>query len=201
MKIFLMRHADAQKSDEIPRDRDRALTEKGKTKLVKEGGGFRRLGLEFEAIWTSPYLRARQTAEIMAEQVEFRGDVELYEALTPGGDFEAIKKRLQGLKSSSRVLLVGHAPDLGLLASEICFKKGAPEIPMKKGGLIRIDVDDWTDTPPGELRWVLTGKHVRWMRKKKADRAWAEKHAKEMTGVAAEGEPVVEREEEEDEEF
>ncbi|MBN1419018.1 MAG: phosphohistidine phosphatase SixA [Planctomycetes bacterium] len=201
MKLFLMRHGDAQKSDDAPRDRDRRLTDKGKTKLIKEGGGFRRIGLDFDAIWSSPYVRAKETAEIIAEQTEFRGDVESYDALTPGGNFEAIRQRLQGLKSSSRILMVGHAPDLGLLASELCFKKGAPEIPMKKGGLIRIDIEDWSDAPPGELRWVLTGKQVRWMRKKKADRAWAEKHEREMSAEA----PQVERsdagDEDEDEDF
>src|SRR5258705_692460 len=83
MKVFIIRHAIAEDSNRGG-DRARALTEEGKKKMKEAAEGFARLELEIDAIYSSPLVRAVQTAEIIAKAIGYKGTIEKVEELSPG---------------------------------------------------------------------------------------------------------------------
>ena len=166
MRIFLLRHAEAQDAAEVERDEDRALTAKGVTRLRKASRGLRRLDIFPDRILTSPIKRAVETAEIIAEELGFAGDIEAVDELSPDTRADELAAVLHEI-TCAQVLLVGHQPLLGDLAAELVGGAAGARVGIKKGGFVRIDVESWNEEPPGRLRWLFTAKHLSWMKKKK----------------------------------
>jgi len=102
-------------------DAQRALTAEGRSRTRAVAAQLMRLGLGAERLVSSPLVRARQTGEI-AVAAGLAPRLELDGALAPGGD----PLPLVWESSCSRLVLVGHEPDLGLLA---CRLLGAPARP------------------------------------------------------------------------
>jgi phosphohistidine phosphatase SixA len=122
--IWLLRHGHA--ADGSP-DSERPLTEKGECQSRNAGLALKELGVEIEACLTSPKLRARQTADLCAQELGVEVSVE--DALQ-GGPFDP-REVAAGLES---VLLVGHDPDFSMAVHSLT---GA-QVRMKKGGLAAI---------------------------------------------------------------
>ncbi len=166
MRIFLLRHGEAEPADSAERDEERALTDKGAKRLRKAGRGFRRLDIFPDRILSSPLKRALQTAEIVADELGFTGQIEAVEELAPSAEPEDLISVLRDMSDVNQILLVGHQPFLGELAAALIGAPGG-RIALKKGGLARVDVEDWNADPPGRLRYLLTGKQLIWLRRKK----------------------------------
>ncbi|HTL73079.1 MAG TPA: histidine phosphatase family protein, partial [bacterium] len=88
MNLFLLRHGLAVEpgTPGFKNDAVRPLTPKGKLQLRKIAAAMRVMELEFDVIWSSPLVRARQTAEIVAKELKAKEQLELVEELSPGGD-------------------------------------------------------------------------------------------------------------------
>ncbi len=88
MDIYIIRHAIAvdRGTPEYEDDSQRPLTEKGKKKMRQIASGLRALGVDFDFILSSPYIRARETAEILADVFKTKADVAFSENLIPTGD-------------------------------------------------------------------------------------------------------------------
>lgn len=154
MLIHLVRHAIAAPREEYASDYDRPLTEKGARRMYEITAGLTRLGVQLNEIWTSPLIRARQTADILGRLHGFHGPVRRMESLAPGGDHGLILGRLAEAGVES-LALVGHEPGLG----ELCARMlgGAPDrfILFKKGAVACIDVDGANLAGGGVLQWLL----------------------------------------------
>ena len=86
MNLYLMRHAIAAEPEENTEDSQRPLTEAGRKRLGKIARNLEKLELEFDIILTSPYLRARQTADVVAHVLDIKQKrVFEREILTPRG--------------------------------------------------------------------------------------------------------------------
>ena len=119
--IWLLRHGDA--ADGSP-DAERPLTEKGERQARNAGRALKRLGVELQACFTSPKVRARDTARLVCEELGCQVTVE--EALK-GGPFDP--RDVVG--DLDEVLLVGHDPDFSMAVHTVT---GA-QVRMKKGGM------------------------------------------------------------------
>ena len=119
MNLYLLRHAIAAASSAGGfADSKRQLTPEGRTKLRRAAKGMKALELDFDLILSSPYLRARQTAEIVADLFESRSRLEFTEHLKPAARPEALVQALRRLEGPpDEVLLVGHEPFLSHLVS------------------------------------------------------------------------------------
>lgn len=110
-------------------------------------------------VLTSPLVRARETATILASGLG-RRPIDEVEALAPGGRHAAIVEVLaHQAKKYPRLALVGHEPDLGELAMRLLGATGT--VKFKKGAILAIDVDGATPGGPGTLRWFLTPRVLR----------------------------------------
>lgn len=163
MRIYLLRHAVAvpRGTPGYPGD-DRPLTEEGRRRMRKGARGLARLVGDLERIFASPLSRARETAQIAAEALLLDDRVEAVKWLLPGTAPELATSRLKDLPGEGPWMLVGHEPDFGGLAARWI---GAPpdRIPLKKGGLCRIDFDGPPARGKGTLAWLLTPRHLRRM--------------------------------------
>jgi phosphohistidine phosphatase len=163
-ELYLIRHGIAEeRGDAWPDDTKRPLTEHGIARLKKEARGLVNLGVAFDVVLTSPLVRARQTAEAVASVVEPRPVIVAAESLAPGGTYQAVLSDLEKQAKRSRIALVGHEPGIGELAARLSGSRHAFE--FKKGAVCRIDLETLPPAGPGSLRWFLTPKILRTLRK------------------------------------
>jgi phosphohistidine phosphatase len=145
MEIYFLRHGEAGKKAGGD-DSARPLTEEGIARMEVEAAAMTLLHIGVRTIVSSPYLRARQTAEIVARKLRPSSDVIVDTRLAPGfgpDDLaEILSENLEG-----PLMLVGHEPDFSMTISA-CIGGGGIE--LKKGGLARMD----TETP-GSSRGTL----------------------------------------------
>lgn len=144
MEIWLLRHAAAEDRAPSGHDADRALTADGAARARAVGRGLAVLQPGIARIVTSPYRRARQTAEAAAAALGLSGEISESSALEPERDSEEILREVAS--EGADVLLVGHQPHLGSLFGLLVAGKGV-EIPMKKAAVARITLAGrWSGT-------------------------------------------------------
>ena len=152
--LYLVRHAiAADRGPEWPDDTKRPLTERGVVRFKESVKGLRRLDVEIDEIFTSPLIRARQTAELLSAGLEGKPPVKVLDALAPGHTATAVMSQLAKVAKRRRVALVGHEPDLGELAAHLIGAGRA--LPFKKGGVCRIDVGSLSARRAGSLIWFV----------------------------------------------
>lgn len=159
-ELYLIRHGIAEDRGEAwPDDAKRPLTEGGMQRMRKSARGLARLGLSFDVVLTSPLVRAKQTAEIVAAAFDPRPHLVTVESLAPGAPYQALLADLEKQGRRTKIALVGHEPGIGELAARLAGSRHPFE--FKKGAVMRIDVDDLPPTGPGTLRWFLTPRVMR----------------------------------------
>jgi phosphohistidine phosphatase len=159
MNLYLLRHGIAEElgTDGLTKDSERPLTDKGEDKLWKITEGMKALELTFDAILCSPYVRARQTAEIIAEALHARKKIEFSETLTPGGGSKTLIELLNRLNPEPQdVLLVGHEPHLSDFISLLVSGKPGCGVIMKKGGLCKLTTESLRNGRCADMQWLLT---------------------------------------------
>jgi phosphohistidine phosphatase len=155
MDVFVLRHGEAgnrQKMTVV--DTRRTLTAAGRKDIDEIAKGLLKLKIRPDQIITSPLVRARETADIVAKVQKSRS-VEEWEELKPEGNRQQFYGRLSKLKSESTVLVVGHEPYLSTMICEIIGALGG-HIVLKKGGLARVQIDAFVPKVSGKLRWLLS---------------------------------------------
>lgn len=148
MILYFLRHGDAEPGINI-RDLDRKLTEKGITRTNNAAQVLKALHIHPTHIFSSPRVRARQTAEIIASVLN--QPVEIREELDFDFSLASLPSFLNGMEANAEIMLVGHNPSMSEVVSELT---GA-QIDMKKGGLARIDL---MSASTGELIWLIAPK-------------------------------------------
>src|SRR5262245_11798028 len=163
-ELYLIRHGIAEERGEAwPDDTKRPLTEQGVARLKKEASGLARLDVRFDVMLTSPLIRARQTADAVAGTFDPRPPIVVIESLSPGGSYQAILADLEKQLRRSRVALVGHEPGIGELGGRLIGSRHPLE--LKKGAVCRIDLETLPPAGPGALRWFITPKILRALRR------------------------------------
>ena len=160
MDLFLLRHAEAEPLNETNHflDEKRALTDEGKKQSREVGQGLKVLGVKLDLIAASPLVRARQTAEFVLNMLDCAEPVAIWEELAPGVKPGLLLERIKDSPAQDSILLVGHEPDMGLLASYFLTGNLNAAIPFKKAGLCRMRLQGLSPFLPGELKWMLTPK-------------------------------------------
>ena len=154
MVAYFLRHADAE--PRITSDHERKLTPKGLEQSEKVGRFMVRCGLLPEIILTSPVVRARQTARIVAEKL---GDAEVSEVdwLACGMSAETCLMELKARQGTASVLLVGHEPDFSETIATILGVSDAGAIKVRKAALTGIELLDFR-AGQGQLHFLVPTK-------------------------------------------
>ena len=133
-QIWLLRHGEAVPHDSKP-DGDRELTARGERQAIAAGLGLARLGVEFAACYTSPKVRARDTARLACQALNV-GHEEV-PVLADGFEADDALELLLAHGEDPRVLMVGHEPSF----SQVVHDLTGGRIDFKKGGVAAIRVE------------------------------------------------------------
>lgn len=134
MIIHVVRHAEAiERTAEVPEEH-RYLTPRGRKRFRKVAKNLRKLGIDPDVILTSPLVRAIQTADILAEWLRFKQELLIAPLLSPGFRPESLDQLLSSHSQAKEIAIVGHEPDLGLLAQAL-FSEQTP-CTLPKGAVV-----------------------------------------------------------------
>jgi phosphohistidine phosphatase len=164
MILYLLRHAIAVERGhpDYEDDSQRPLTPKGERRMRRAAEGMLALELSLDGILSSPFLRARQTADIVTQVLQASTKLDISPALAPDGDPRQLMAELQRHhRTRQNLLLVGHEPYLSALLSTLLT--GGPHLTatMKKGGLGKLRADRWRYERCATLEWLLTPSQLR----------------------------------------
>ena len=152
-RLFVVRHAVAEDAPPGGDDHARRLTGKGRRRFARLVRRLARVGFAIDLVATSPLVRARETAEILAEELAVRPRIEVVEALAPGSDWHALVEWMVRQDAAS-VAWVGHAPCVSRLIA-MSIGDGGAGVRMEKGAIAAIALDDGPGHP-GDLEWMMT---------------------------------------------
>jgi phosphohistidine phosphatase len=166
MNLYVLRHGIAVErgTPGFKTDAERPLTPKGKRQLRQIAAAMQNLDLDFDLILSSPFWRARQTAEIVAQLPGLKKRLAFSNELTPNGDPKALIQQLNELKPVPKnILLVGHEPYLSELMMQLISGTAAAGIELKKGGLGKLETAALRFGRCATLAWLLTPKQMKGM--------------------------------------
>jgi phosphohistidine phosphatase len=157
MQIYILRHGIAEENSATGNDADRNLTPEGRQRLQHVLRLAEKDDVLPTVILTSPLNRAVQTAEVAIDVLGYSEDLLRTNALSPFSDPETVWTEIREHQGIPQLLLVGHEPLLSRLVAHLL---GAPSmtVDMRKGALVRIDMEKFGPEPRGVLRWMVTPK-------------------------------------------
>ena len=133
-QLWLLRHGEAEPHGARP-DHDRELTDRGRDQSVAAGKALVALGVNFQHVFTSPRVRALDTARLACEQMG--GEPVVHEPLSSGFDRDEALTLLHAAGEDQRVLVVGHEPDF----SQVVLDLTGGRIDLKKGGVAGVRLE------------------------------------------------------------
>jgi phosphohistidine phosphatase len=157
MEVILIRHAKAESRDPAswPDDDARPLTAEGRAEQRATARTMKKMGIKFDFLVTSPLLRARETAEIVAKAYRWPEAPQVADELGHGYAPGAVVKLLARFPPSAVVALVGHEPDFSHLTAALATKDGKLNIAVKKSGVVGIEFEGPADLGTGTLIYHL----------------------------------------------
>jgi phosphohistidine phosphatase len=162
VELFLVRHAIAEprSTERWPDDSQRPLTENGIKLFRRAARGLRSFGIEVDAVLSSRHVRAWETAELLHDEAEWP-EPTACEALEPGASPAAALAAAEE-HDASVVALVGHEPQLSMLASlALASRSDAMSVELKKGGVVCLRVTSELTPGTALLRWSAQPKMLR----------------------------------------
>ncbi|MGH7710339.1 MAG: phosphohistidine phosphatase SixA [Gemmatimonadaceae bacterium] len=165
MQLVVIRHAIADDRDEFAEsgrdDAERPLTRIGRRRMRRNARGLRRVGPAIVRIGSSPYVRAVDTAQIVAETLGVAEEIAIVDALTPEMPSEALLPWLSAQPAESTVAIVGHEPHLGRLVTWLLTGDSESHVVFKKGGACLLDLGVRPAAGSALLHWLLTPGQLR----------------------------------------
>jgi phosphohistidine phosphatase len=151
MHLYLIRHGIAvdREDPNCPPDTERPLTPKGMKRSHAAALGLRALDVKPNAVLTSPWLRAVQTAEIFCEALGYSSKkIIRTDALKGTSAPSDLLRELQSMKARV-VLCFGHEPHLHLVIGHV-LHTSAKITELKKAGLALLELER-VSPPQGRL--------------------------------------------------
>ncbi len=161
MRLILFRHGPAEPRENYRggADAGRPLTAEGRSKTRQAARGLGRQLDRVTDILTSPYVRARETADILATVFEVA--VVEFEGLAPGDEAARLETWLAERPPDTVAIAVGHEPGLGDAASFFLAGRTTGFAPLKKAGAIALGFDEKPASGNAWLEFAMTGKQLR----------------------------------------
>ncbi len=157
MRIYIVRHAWTPEADEViwPDDGQRPLTPEGQKRFDQLAKKLMKRGFYPSAIASSPLVRCQQTAELLLNRLDPGASLTLLDVLAPGATLADVLPWLEHHEPSAEVCLVGHAPDVSALVSEMI---GGGHMAFNKGAVACVEFESIATAGEGELRWFVNAK-------------------------------------------
>ncbi len=158
MQLLIIRHGRAEDHADFAKlcsdDALRPLTSDGRKDMKKAAKGLRRLCPKIDVLASSPFTRAIETAEVVAE---IFGDLKIIQRpeLVPNKRRDLLLRWLQSQKSKATVAIVGHEPHLSAAASWLMTGLGDAVIELKKGAACLLEFDGEIAAGRARMKWLM----------------------------------------------
>jgi phosphohistidine phosphatase len=158
MRLYIVRHAWAGERDpkQWPDDDLRPLTRDGQKRFAKFIKCLNKRGFAPAVVATSPLVRCRQTADIIAEYSSTKPEVVSLDALSPESDLTALVD-WTAARSEDSIAWVGHAPAVSHLVAAL-IGNGNSDVRFAKGAVAAIDFTQPIAPTIGQLQWLAPAK-------------------------------------------
>jgi phosphohistidine phosphatase len=164
MQLLVIRHAIAEEREAFAvggqPDAERPLTAYGRRRMKRNAKGLLRVVKSPDAIATSPFARAAETAHIVADAFRVNR-IEVLEALTPEHPPRDLVPWLATHAGDAVVAVVGHEPHLGILVTWFLGGREESHVELKKGGACLLELADSLEPGKALLMWLLTPSQLR----------------------------------------
>ena len=164
MQLIVIRHAIAMEREEWAQsgrpDSDRPLTDTGRRRMRKNARGLQRFSPHPDLIGTSPWLRAADTARVVAETLGVER-METIDVMLPDRHPRELAGWLNEHSDLAAVAVVGHEPHLGELVTWLIGGKSGSNVEFKKGGACLLQFEGQADAASAMLLWHLTPSQLR----------------------------------------
>ena len=151
MKLYFLRHADALEGAD---DAARPLSPPGRKEALEIGRFLKRAGIQFDAAYSSPLVRAKQTADIVLDACGSTA-LQLAEALLNETSEREFDGWLKGIPAAKHVCLVGHAPSLAERVRQLLGITADNALKLPKGGLACLETEN---RRTASLKFLVTPK-------------------------------------------
>jgi phosphohistidine phosphatase len=158
MKLIFVRHAEALARSAAISEEMRYLTAEGRSSFRKTARTLLRQGVEPSLILTSPLIRAVQTADILAETLEYIGPLQVRDELRPGFGLPQLQDLLNEFQSADEIVFVGHEPDLSSLVTALLSLPDG--LAMKKGAAVKLKAEPQNLRDSAVFKWLADGKKL-----------------------------------------
>lgn len=140
MNLYLMRHGEAISPSDWPgNDATRPLSALGQARLESAVQKMLRLQFSFSRLLTSPFVRAKQTADVLEEAMNVKSVV--CPELVSGSTLPTLKALIERFKSEPSILVVGHMPDLAVFGSRVATEPSVIERGLQPGEMLALEAD------------------------------------------------------------
>jgi phosphohistidine phosphatase len=149
MKLYLVQHGNAVSKDENPLQ---PLSDKGRADVARVADFARPLKISVDFLWHSKKSRAAQTAQILAEVIKVKKGPSERDDINPNDDITTLLKDLSKLDGD--IMVAGHMPFLGRLASELLSGGEATNtVHFRQGGILCLNYNKDTGW---QIEWMVT---------------------------------------------
>ncbi len=165
LELLIIRHGEATPvgSPGVGSDRERTLSATGVDKTKRAAAALNRLGIRLNAVLTSPYPRAHQTAEILCERLERAPQLRACDALSCDADMGRLMEELNRVAELKAVGVCGHEPDLSRLTARLLANDDRPRLVFHTGSMAYMHVELNGSTPSSLLHWFLDSRQLDWI--------------------------------------
>ncbi|MDW8325942.1 MAG: phosphohistidine phosphatase SixA [Anaerolineales bacterium] len=153
MHLYFVRHGLANWPSWSGNDAERPLTGDGLRRMEAAARGLAKRDLKLDLILHSPYLRAAQTADIIAQQLALTEAMREHHLLQPGFNLKALKRVLKEHSKAEGLMLVGHAPDM----SEVVTELTGESVRLKEGTVACVKLKE---SGEAKLLWLATAEEL-----------------------------------------
>jgi phosphohistidine phosphatase len=163
MNLYVVRHAIAAErgTPGFEDDSRRPLTDRGREKMHAIAHGLKLLETELQSIVSSPYVRARETAEVLAQGLDLgMGAIAFSEALLPMADPAELVAEIAREHRVDNLAVVGHEPHVSSLISYLLTGDADIGVNLKKGGVCLLTLDISARGSSATLEWLLTPRQL-----------------------------------------
>lgn len=158
MQIYIVRHGKAldHNDPQATSDEMRWLIDEGHAEVETMAALLARLGVQPDLVLSSPLVRARQTAEVIAESLEVAGGVTLSDDLAPGGSVATLLDTILRHGRVRHVVVAGHMPGVSRLAGYLIHGDPDSGFGFQTGAIARVELPNDDPAPgAGRLRWMI----------------------------------------------
>ena len=165
--LYILRHGDAEPLGlESQDDAERSLTSEGLEIMTRAGQGMRRMGITLDVLLSSPKKRARQTAQIVHEELSLVAPITFSDSIATGSweellvQVDSVITHLNKQNVGAGVMIVGHEPYLGQLIGTLVTGVSSCLTELVPGSLCKLRLTEIAHRQVATMHWMLTPEHL-----------------------------------------